>query len=48
MEKFWEKVNDIAKLTKTHAKTMDSLISELNVFIMGNTNYFNHTNATLQ
>ena len=48
MEKFREKVKDIAKLTKTHAKTMDDLISELNALIRGYTNYFNHTNATLQ
>jgi len=48
MEKFREKVKEIAKLTKTHAKTMDSLISELNALIRGYTNYFNHTNATLQ
>ena len=48
MEKFREKVKEIAKLTKTHAKTMDDLISELNALIRGYTNYFNHTNATLQ
>lgn len=48
MEKFREKVKEIAKLTKTHVKTMDGLISELNGLIRGYTNYFNHKNATLQ
>ena len=45
MEKFRGKVKEIAK---THVKTMDCLISELNALIRGYTNYFNHTNATLQ
>ena len=48
MEKFRGKVKEIAKITKTHVKTMDCLISELNALIRGYTNYFNHTNATLQ
>lgn len=47
-EKFREKVKETAKLTKTHVKTMDGLISELNSLIRRYTNYFNHTNATLQ
>ena len=48
IEKFRGKVKEIAKITKTHVKTMDCLISELNALIRGYTNYFNHTNATLQ
>ena len=48
MEKFRQRVKDLAKITKTHVKSMDTLISELNALIRGYTNYFNHTNATLQ
>ena len=48
MEKFRQKVKDLAKITKTHVKSMDTLIDEINVLIRGYTNYFNHTNATLQ
>ena len=48
MEKFRQKVKDLAKLTKTHVKSMDALIGEINALIRGYTNYFNHTNATLQ
>lgn len=48
MEKFRQKVKDLAKLTKTHVKSMDALIGEINAIIRGYTNYLNHTNATLQ
>lgn len=47
MEKFRQKVKDLAKLTKMHVKSMDALIGEINALISGYTNYFNHTNATL-
>ncbi|MGP6208057.1 group II intron reverse transcriptase/maturase [Cuniculiplasma sp. SKW3] len=48
MEKFRGKVKELTKLTKTHVKSMDVLITELNALIRGYTNYFNHTNATKQ
>ncbi len=48
MKKFREKVKEITKLTKTHVRTMGSIINDLNVLIRGWTNYFNHTNATKQ
>ncbi len=48
MEKFRQKVKDLAKITKTHVKSMDTLIGEINALIRGYTNYFNHTNVTLQ
>ena len=48
MEKFRQKVKDLTKLTKTHIKSMDVLIGEINALTRGYTNYFNHTNATLQ
>ena len=48
MEKFRGKVKEIVKITKTYVKTTDILFSELNALIRGYTNYFNHTNATMQ
>ena len=48
MEKFRQKLKDLANLTKTHVKSTDALIGEINAIISEYTNYFNHTKATLQ
>ncbi len=45
VRKFRDKVRDIIPLTKSHVKSEEQAVNELNLLITGWSNYFNHSNA---
>ena len=45
VRKFRDRVRDIIPLTKSHMKSEEQAVSELNLLITGWSNYFNHSNA---
>lgn len=46
VRKFRDKVRDIIPLTKSHVKSEEQVVRELNLLITGWSNYFNHSNAS--
>ena len=46
VRKFRDKIRDIIPLTKSHTKSEEQAVSELNQLITGWNNYFNHSNAS--
>ena len=46
VRKFRDKVRDIIPLTKSHVKSEEQAVRELNLLITGWSNYFNHSNAS--
>ena len=45
VRKFMDMVRGITPLTKSHVKSEEQAIKELNLLIAGCSNYFNHSNA---